>query len=108
MDDSATNTATSMQDGAWSAVILKPIEAPIPNPCDWDDSHHHLDEMPEEEDDPYLDEMPKDTDASCTSPRPVAHAYVTTTLALTNDTTSELYDSGATRHIMPYQKALVN
>jgi len=64
--------------------------------------------MPKEEDNPYLDEMPEDADASHTSPRPAAYTYVTTTLALTNDTTSELYDSGATWHMTPYKKALVN
>jgi len=47
MNDGAANTATSMQDSAWSAVILKPIKALTPNPCDWDDSN-----------DPYLDKMP--------------------------------------------------
>ena len=52
MNDSAANTATSVQDGAWSAVILKLIKALTPNPCDCDDSNNL-----------YLDEMPEDTNA---------------------------------------------
>ena len=94
MNDGATNTATSVLDGTWSTVVLELTEDLIPNPHHWDDSN-----------DPYLDEMPKGADASCTLPRPTAHAYVATSPVLTNDTTSEPYDSG---HMMPYKKALVN
>jgi len=64
--------------------------------------------MPEDEDDLYLDEMPGSADAPRTLPGPTAHTYVATPLVPTNDTTSKLYESRATRHMTPYKKALVN
>jgi len=109
MNDGATNTATSVLDGTWPTVVLELTEDLIPNPHHWDDSNDpYLYKMPKEGDDPYLDEIPEDTDASRTSPRSMEHAYIATTLTSTNDTISELYDSGATQHMTPYKEALVN
>jgi len=74
MNDGAANATTSIQDGAWSTVVLKPTIALTPNSPDWDDDNNpYLDEMPEDEDDPYLDEMPEGADAPRTLPGPTAH-----------------------------------
>jgi len=44
----------------------------------------------------------------CMQPKSIAVAYIVTHPTSETGLTSELYDSGATRHMTPYQQALVN
>ena len=52
--------------------------------------------------------MPKNTGDSNVLLEPEMSAHVASTSTHTNHVTSELYDSGATRHMTPYKEALAN
>jgi len=58
--------------------------------------------------DTYLEEMPKNASDTQVPPEPTMLAHVASTSAHANHVTSELYDSGATRHMTPYKEALAN
>jgi len=113
VNDSAANAATSMQDGAWSAVIPGPIEITILEPLlssPWID----------DDDDAYTYEMPPGRDSIDTHEEKVIDFTPLTQLVSTAlahvapqstpevRLSSELYDSGATRHMTPYRQSLVN
>jgi len=68
MKKSAANAAISIQDGAWSTIVLNPVEILTPNP------------MPSpslDDEDIYLDEIPEDTCCAHTPVEPTTSAYIT-------------------------------
>src|SRR5882724_661639 len=104
-NDNAANTAASMPDGAWSAVALGPAEVPAPSPIPLpinDETDVYLDELPE------LPEPPELPDSTPTLREPLGAAHMADNTTPAGRTTSELYDSGATRHMTPYRTALTN
>src|SRR5882724_7744715 len=90
--DNSANTANVTHDGIWSAVTTL-----TPDIIKWDSPQ--LRAPPYLHPSAYLEEVPEE---------PPASTYTADTIPTPPETTSELYDSGATRHMTPHKDLLSN